>query len=90
MLLPVSLSCFKAGSGCNRDASAETNIDTRSLCLLLLSFAAAVVVTLVLDAPVARVNSADVPLSYASTLIEVSLPNAARTVKAVKEVMYLS
>ncbi|TAL61056.1 MAG: pyruvate dehydrogenase complex E1 component subunit beta [Bacteroidetes bacterium] len=42
-----------------------------------------------LDAPVVRVNSADVPLSYASTLIEVSLPNAARTVKAVKEVMYL-
>jgi pyruvate dehydrogenase E1 component beta subunit len=42
-----------------------------------------------LDAPVIRVNSADVPLSYAGTLIEVSLPNAARTVKAVKEVMYL-
>ena len=42
-----------------------------------------------LDAPVVRVNSADVPLSYASTLIEVSLPNAARTVKAVKEVMYM-
>jgi pyruvate dehydrogenase E1 component beta subunit len=42
-----------------------------------------------LDAPVIRVNSADVPLSYASTLIEVSLPNAARTVKAVKEVMYV-
>ena len=42
-----------------------------------------------LDAPVVRVNSADVPLSYAGTLIEVSLPNAARTVKAVKEVMYM-
>ena len=42
-----------------------------------------------LDAPVIRVNSADVPLSYAGTLIEVSLPNAARTIKAVKEVMYL-
>lgn len=43
-----------------------------------------------LDAPVCRVNSADVPLSYASTLVEVSLPNAARTIKAVKEVLYVS
>jgi pyruvate dehydrogenase E1 component beta subunit len=42
-----------------------------------------------LDAPVIRVNSADVPLSYAATLVEVCLPNAARTIKAVKEVMYL-
>ena len=43
-----------------------------------------------LDAPIQRVNSRDVPLSYASTLVEVSLPNAARTIKAVKEVMYLN
>jgi pyruvate dehydrogenase E1 component beta subunit len=42
-----------------------------------------------LDAPVVRVNSADVPLPYAPTLIEVALPNVARTVKAVKEVMYM-
>ena len=42
-----------------------------------------------LDAPVQRVNSRDVPLSYASTLVEVSLPNAARTIRAVKEVMYV-
>lgn len=43
-----------------------------------------------LDAPVQRVNSRDVPLSYASTLVEISLPTAARTIKAVKEVLYLS
>lgn len=42
-----------------------------------------------LDAPVLRVTSADVPLPYAPTLIEASLPNSARIVKAVKEVMYL-
>lgn len=42
-----------------------------------------------LDAPIIRVTSADVPLPYAPTLIEASLPNAARVVKAVKEVMYL-
>ncbi|MFL5765725.1 MAG: pyruvate dehydrogenase complex E1 component subunit beta [Bacteroidia bacterium] len=42
-----------------------------------------------LDAPVLRVTSADVPLPYAPTLIEASLPNIARVVKAVKEVMYV-
>ncbi len=42
-----------------------------------------------LDAPIIRVTSADVPLPYAPTLIEASLPNAARVVKAVKEVMYV-
>ena len=42
-----------------------------------------------LDAPVLRVTSADVPLPYAPTLIEASLPNPARIIKAVKEVMYL-
>jgi pyruvate dehydrogenase E1 component beta subunit len=42
-----------------------------------------------LDAPVLRVTSADVPLPYAPTLIEASLPNAARVIKAVKEVMYV-
>ncbi|MFN5183412.1 MAG: pyruvate dehydrogenase complex E1 component subunit beta, partial [Bacteroidota bacterium] len=41
-----------------------------------------------LDAPVKRVTSADVPLPYAPTLIDASLPNIARTIKAVKEVMY--
>ena len=43
-----------------------------------------------LDAPVLRVMSADVPLPYAPTLIEVALPNVARVVKAVKEVMYVT
>lgn len=41
-----------------------------------------------LDAPIRRITSADVPLPYAPTLIEASLPNVKRTVKAVKEVMY--
>jgi len=35
-----------------------------------------------------RTNSLDVPLPYAPTLIEAILPNVARTVKAVKAVMY--
>ena len=43
-----------------------------------------------LDAPVLRVTAADVPLPYAMTLIEASLPNATRIIKAVKEVMYVS
>ena len=41
-----------------------------------------------LDAPVTRVNSLDVPLPYAPTLIEAILPNVAKTVKAVKAVLY--
>jgi len=41
-----------------------------------------------LDAPVRRVTSADVPLPYAPTLIEASLPNVSRVVKTVKEVLY--
>lgn len=41
-----------------------------------------------LDAPIHRVNSLDVPLPYAPTLIEAILPNVAKTVKAVKAVMY--
>jgi len=41
-----------------------------------------------LDAPILRVTCADVPLPYAPTLIEASLPNAARVIKAVKEVAY--
>jgi pyruvate dehydrogenase E1 component beta subunit len=42
-----------------------------------------------LDAPVHRINSLDVPLPYAPTLIDAILPNIARTVKAVKAVMYI-
>lgn len=43
-----------------------------------------------LDAPITRVVSADVPLPYAATLIEIALPNVAKTVKAVKDVMYMN
>jgi pyruvate dehydrogenase E1 component beta subunit len=43
-----------------------------------------------LDAPVLRINQADTPLPFSPPLIEASLPNVARTVKAVKEVMYLA
>jgi pyruvate dehydrogenase E1 component beta subunit len=42
-----------------------------------------------LDAPIIRITTADTPLPYAPTLIEASLPNAARIVKAVEEVMYV-
>lgn len=43
-----------------------------------------------LDAPVLRVTCADVPLPYAPTLIEASLPNAERVIKAVKELLYVA
>jgi len=42
-----------------------------------------------LDAPIKAITTADTPLPYAPTLIEASLPNVARTIKAVKEVMYV-
>jgi pyruvate dehydrogenase E1 component beta subunit len=42
-----------------------------------------------LDAQILRVTTADTPLPYAPTLIEASLPNVARVVTAVKEVMYI-
>ncbi len=41
-----------------------------------------------LDAPIVRVTSRDVPLPYASTLVEAYLPNVARIVEAVKQVTY--
>src|SRR5436190_1758638 len=43
-----------------------------------------------LDAPILRVMGGDVPLPYAPTLIEAYLPNAARVIKAVKEIMYIA
>lgn len=43
-----------------------------------------------LDAPIRRVNSMDVPLSYAPTLIEAVLPNVKRTIEAIKSVAYVS
>ncbi|MEM6523339.1 MAG: pyruvate dehydrogenase complex E1 component subunit beta [Bacteroidota bacterium] len=41
-----------------------------------------------LDAPIHRINSLDVPLPYAPTLIEAILPNVKRTIEAVKAVSY--
>jgi len=43
-----------------------------------------------LDAPIRRVTNADASLHYAPTLQEAYLPNPARVIKAVKDVMYLS
>ena len=42
-----------------------------------------------LDAPIRRITSADVPMHYAPNLVALYLPNVERTVKLVKEVMYL-
>lgn len=41
-----------------------------------------------LDAPVTRVTCADVPLPYAPTLIEAALPNPAKVIAAVKQLLY--
>ncbi len=41
-----------------------------------------------MDSPVIRVNSKDLPLPYAQTLLEAILPSVAGTVEAVKKVMY--
>ncbi|MBX9889962.1 MAG: pyruvate dehydrogenase complex E1 component subunit beta [Amoebophilaceae bacterium] len=42
-----------------------------------------------LDAPIQKVNNLDVPLPYASTLIEMILPNVEKTIQALKSVLYL-
>ncbi|MBV9987039.1 MAG: pyruvate dehydrogenase complex E1 component subunit beta [Chitinophagaceae bacterium] len=42
-----------------------------------------------LDAPVRRITSADAPMHYAPNLAALAIPDVARTVKLVKEVMYL-
>lgn len=42
-----------------------------------------------LDAPIVRVNGADASMPYASTLVEAYLPNPAKIIKAVKEVLYV-
>ncbi|HXB46004.1 MAG TPA: transketolase C-terminal domain-containing protein, partial [Puia sp.] len=42
-----------------------------------------------LDAPIRRITSADAPLHYAPNLAALAIPDVARTVKLVKEVMYL-
>jgi len=41
-----------------------------------------------LDAPIQRVTNKDVPLAYAPTLVEASLPNVQDTLEAVNSVMY--
>ncbi len=43
-----------------------------------------------LDAPVMRVNSADVSLGYAPTFVEEYLPNPTKIIRAVKEIMYVN
>src|SRR6201991_499478 len=43
-----------------------------------------------LDAPIRRITSADAPLHYAPNLVALALPDVGRTVKLVKEVMYLN
>ena len=42
-----------------------------------------------LDAPIRRITSIDAPMHYAPTLVGAYLPDIPRTVKLVKEVMYL-
>jgi pyruvate dehydrogenase E1 component beta subunit len=42
-----------------------------------------------LDAPIVRVNAADTSLGYAPTLVDEYMPNPAKVIKAVKEVMYV-
>jgi pyruvate dehydrogenase E1 component beta subunit len=41
-----------------------------------------------LDAPIRRITAADAPLHYAPNLVALALPDVARTVKLVKDVMY--
>jgi pyruvate dehydrogenase E1 component beta subunit len=41
-----------------------------------------------MDAPVIRVNSKDLPLPYAQSLLEAILPSVERTIEAVKAVLY--
>jgi len=42
-----------------------------------------------LDAPVRRITSADAPMHYAPNLAALAIPDVSRTVKLVKEVMYM-
>ncbi len=42
-----------------------------------------------LDAPIRRITSADAPMHYAPNLAALAIPDVPRTVKLVKEVMYL-
>ncbi len=42
-----------------------------------------------LDAPIRRITAADAPLHYAPNLVALALPDVSRTVKLVKDVMYM-
>jgi pyruvate dehydrogenase E1 component beta subunit len=42
-----------------------------------------------LDAPIRRITAADAPMHYAPNLVAAYLPDVPRTVKLVKEVMYI-
>jgi pyruvate dehydrogenase E1 component beta subunit len=42
-----------------------------------------------LDAPVLRVHQADVPMPYAKSLERAAKPDAAKTIAAIRKVMYL-
>ena len=42
-----------------------------------------------LDAPIRRITAADAPMHYAPNLVAAYLPDVSRTVKLIKEVMYL-
>ena len=42
-----------------------------------------------LDAPIRRITAADAPMHYAPSLVKLYLPDVERTVKLVKEVMYM-
>ena len=42
-----------------------------------------------LDAPIRRITSADAPMHYAPNLVKGYLPDVTRTVKLIKEVMYM-
>ncbi|MGB1295116.1 MAG: transketolase C-terminal domain-containing protein, partial [Flavobacteriales bacterium] len=42
-----------------------------------------------LDAPIRRINTKDVPMAYAPTLVEEFLPDAAEVAQAVKDVLYV-
>ena len=43
-----------------------------------------------LDAPIRRITAADAPMHYAPNLVAAYLPDVSRTVKLVKEVMYMN
>jgi pyruvate dehydrogenase E1 component beta subunit len=43
-----------------------------------------------LDAPIRRITSADAPMHYAPNLVAAYLPDVTRTVKLIKEVMYMN